>query len=145
MKKSHSLLIIADSHSAKIFNKIGDKTFDLELISTLVADLDEVHKQPQRVQDSMGSSRHAIEPRTDRREVERHGFAQKISDNLFELHKTNNDADGLIIIASHKLLQEIEDVLPNNLKSKITFKLAKDLMQFSDIELKEHLIKYFNA
>lgn len=141
MNKSISLLVIADSHEAKIFEKIGDKNFDLHLVSKLEAELDSDHEKPGRTFNSSGSVRHAIEPHTDRRQVEKHKFAEKISHTLIELEKVNR-FDGLIILASHKMLAELDHVLSDQLKHKITHRLAKDLIDFTTTDLKEYLEKH---
>lgn len=138
MKKPISLVVIADSQEAKIFEKIGDKEFDLNLISELKADLDSNHEKPGRTFNSTGSLRHGIEPHTDRRQVEKHKFAEKISETLFELEKAKH-VDGLILLASHKVLEEIRKTLDHQLQTKITHKLAKDLIEYTPNELKEYL------
>lgn len=140
MKKQTAFLVIANSHEAKIFEKIGDKKFDLNLICEITADLDSNHEKPGRTFNSTGSIRHGIEPHTDRRQVEKHKFAEKISETLFELDKEKH-CDGLILMASHKVLEEIDKTLSHQLKQKITHKLAKDLIEFRDNELKEYLEK----
>lgn len=138
MKKSTSLLIIANAHEAKIFEKIGDKIFDLNLLKEINAELDSNHEKPGRTFNSTGYIRHGIEPHTDRREVERHKFAAEISHFATELEKTNH-YDGIIVIASHKILAELEATLDNQLQKKITHRLAKDLHEFSNTELKKYL------
>lgn len=138
MNKLTSLVVVANSHKAKIFEKIGHKTFDLNLIYEIEADLDSDHEKPGRSFNSTGSLRHAIEPHTDRRLVEKHKFAEKISHNLQELEKTKS-IDGLILIASHKILEEIEKTLGNHLKQKITQQFAKNLLEFTNAEIKNYL------
>lgn len=138
MKKLISLVVIADSQAAKIFEKIGDKNFDLHLICKIEAELDSNHEKPGRSFNSASSLRHAVEPHTDRRQVEKHKFAEKISHILEEKEKEKS-YDGLIILASHKLLEEIEKTLNDQLKQKITHKLAKNLIELTDKELEEYL------
>ena len=141
MNKSISLLVIADSQEAKIFEKIGDKNFDLHFISKIEAELDSNHEKPGRTFNSTGSIRHAIEPHTDRRQVEKHKFAEKISHALVELEKEKH-FEGFILLASNKMLEELDHTLSEQLKHKITHKLAKDLIEFSTADLKEYLEKH---
>lgn len=138
MNKPTSLVVVADSHEAKIFEKIGHKIFDFNLICKIEADLDSNHEKPGRSFNSTGSLRHAIEPHTDRRLVEKHKFAEKISHTLQELEKTKS-VDGLILIASHKVLEEIEKTLGNHLQHKVTHQVAKNLLEFTDAEIKSYL------
>lgn len=138
MNKPTSLLVVADSHNAKIFEKIGAKVFDLNLICEMEAELDSGHEKLGRSFNSTGSIRHAIEPHTDRRQVEKHDFAKRISDKLLEIEKEKH-CDSLILIASHKVLEEIEETLNDQLKKKVTNKLAKNLIEFTHNELKEYI------
>jgi len=140
MKKLASLVVTADSQQAKIFEKIGDKKFDLNLICKIEAELDSNHEKPGRSFNSTGSLRHAIEPHTDRRQVERHKFAEKISHTLMTLEKERH-FDELILIAPHKIMEEIEKTLNNQLKQKIPHKLTKNLVEFTDNEIIEYLEK----
>mgnify|MGYP001593278771 CR=1 FL=1 len=138
MKKSISLVVIADIQIAKIFEKNGDKKFDLHLISTLEAELDSNHEKRDTSFGSASSPRHGVEPHTDRRLVEKHKFAEKISHSLEELEKAKA-YDALILVTPHKMLEEIQETLGNPLKQKITHKLAKNLVQMSFAEIKEYL------
>ena len=140
MNNKTSLVVIADSHNAKFFEKIGDQNFDLKFVCALEAELDFDHEKAGRTFNSTGSIRHGIEPHTDRRQVEKHDFAEKISDKLLEIEK-EKPVDGLILMASHKVLEEIEKTLNDQLKKKVTHKLAKNLIEFSNDELKEYLEK----
>lgn len=139
--KPTSLLIIANAHEALIFEKSGPKNnFDLKLVSELEAELDSNHEKPTRTFNSTGKIRHGVEPRTDRRKVERHKFAEEISKTSFDL-ETAKPYDHLILMGSHKMLQEIEDCLRPQLKAKISHKLAKDPLEFNSNELKEYVAK----
>lgn len=140
MKKQNTFVIIASAKEAKIFEKIGDKNFDLNLLCDIEAELDSNHEKPGRSFESVGALRHGIEPHTDRREVERHKFAKKISDSLSQLQKEKH-CDGLILFASHKMLEELDHALDHELKKKIIHKMAKELMEFTNHELKEYIQK----
>lgn len=138
MKKPISLLVIANAHEAKIFEKVGHEKITLNFICNIEAELDSNHEKAGRTFNSTGSIRHGIEPHTDRRQVEKHEFAKKISKTLEELEKETY-FDGLILMASHKMLEEIDNSLNHQLKEKITHKLAKDLTEYTTEEIKEYL------
>jgi protein required for attachment to host cells len=139
MNKKISLVLIANSTEAKFFEKTGNIKFELDLICEAVAELDSNHEKPGRAFSS-GSLRHAIVPHTDRRLVEKHHFAEKISQIIAEIEKERK-FDGLILMGSHKILEELEKTLSNPLKKKITHKLAKDIIEFNKNEVKEYLEK----
>ena len=50
--------------------------------------------------------------------------------------------DDLILLASHKMLQELEDTLSNELKQKVTHKLAKNLIEFNNDEIREYIAEH---
>jgi protein required for attachment to host cells len=141
MKKLTSLIVVADSQKAKIFAKTGHKKSEFNLICDIDAELDVTHDKPGRTFNSTGSIRHAIEPHTDRRQVEKHDFATKISKTLFDMNK-EQPCDDLILLASHKMLQELEDTLSNELKQKVTHKLAKNLIEFNNDEIREYIAEH---
>lgn len=140
MKKPISLTIVASSQDAKFFEKTGAQNSDYRLIREITAELDSEHEKPGRTFSSTGSVRHAIEPHTDRRQVEKHHFAEKISENLLELEKSGQYEE-FSLIASHAIMAELDKTLSNQLKQKITHKLAKDIVGFSNQDIKEYLVK----
>ena len=52
--------------------------------------------------------------------------------------------DDLILLASHKMLQELEDTFSNELKQKVTHKLAKNLIEFNNDEIREYIAEHIN-
>ncbi len=138
-KKPTSLVVTADSHNARIFERIGSgKKFDFHLLYEVEAELDSNHEKPGRSFTSYSTFRHAVEPHTDRRQVEKHKFAEEISQILLQLENEKH-CDGLILVASHKVLEELEKTLSDKLKKKITHRLAKNLLEFKDQEIEEYL------
>lgn len=136
-----SVLVLASSQEARIFAKIGDKN-ELNLLKEIKAELDTNHEKPGRTYNSSNPLRHAVEPHTDRREVERHHFAKKISETLTELEKAK-PFDKLLLVASHKMLQEIGQSLDDHLSQKLIQKLAKDLSKFTNAEIQEYFKNKF--
>lgn len=139
-KKVTSFLVLADSHQAKIYQKVGDKEFNLFLIHTLKADLDSNHEKMTSTFNSTGAIRHGVEPHTDRREVEHQKFARAIA-NYLEDEDKKGHIEGLIIIASHQMMEYIEKTLSKHLHQKILHKLSKDIVKLTDLEVKEYLEK----
>ncbi len=130
------LIVIANSHQAKIFSRINETK--LHPLVELEAELDSNHEKPGVSFSRVGTLRHSIEPHTDRRKVERHQFAEKIAEALEEFDKTKS-YNGLILLASHQVLSEIEKSLSHNLQQKLVKKMAKDLLEIEDKELEKYL------
>lgn len=140
--KKISLIVVADAHEAKIFEKIGHKVFELNLISRIEAELDTNHEKRDSTHGGVGASRSGVEPHTDRRDVEKQKFASEISKHLSELKKQKT-FDNLILVASHKILQDVEQSLSNELAKKVSNKLAKNLLEFKNHEIKEYIEKNY--
>lgn len=143
MNKKISLLVIADSQEAKIFERISTKqnpAFELNLISKLDAELDTNHEKRDSGHNSVGSAGHGVEPHTDRRDVEKQKFATEICHALDELKK-QKEFDDLILVASHKMLSDIEHSLSNELAKKVSHKLAKNLLEFKNSDIKDYIEK----
>lgn len=141
MNKPTFLVLIADSHEAKIFEKVGKKQFDLNFVSKLEADLDNGNEKPGRGLGNTGSMVHATAPHADRHQVEKHHFAEKISKAVADLDNAKN-YEGLILIASHKILEELNHTLSKHLQSKVTYRLAKNLHEFSTEEIKKYISEH---
>jgi len=126
-------IAVVGGRKAYIF-ELGSKK-NLSLVKEIIADLDEVHEKPGRTHDSMGSGRHAIEPHTDRREVEKKDFAAKILENLSQDSK-QNQFERLILISDPKMLGLINNNLDKNLIAKVQKSFSKNLaeMEISEIE-----------
>jgi len=137
MKKPISLIAIASSQTAKIFEKIGSKKFDFNLICEMEAVLDSNHEKPGRAFNSV-TLRHGIEPHTNRRQVEKHQFATKISQTLAGLNSKNH-YDDLVIMGSHKMLEELEKTLNMPLKQKMAHRIPKDIVGFTNNDIKKYI------
>ncbi len=111
-------IVAADSHKAYFFKKTNSQKPDLAMIHELEAKLDNDHDHPGRTFDSMGTTRHAIEPHTDPRELEKQRFAHDVSNFLDDISKHSN-FDNLIIIASPKLLGILDKKLDKQIHKKL--------------------------
>lgn len=138
MKKPVSLIAVASSQTAKIFEKIGNKKCRLNLICEMEAILDSEHEKPGRTFNSVGSLRHGIEPHTNRRQVEKHQFATRISETLAGLDHENCYED-LVLMASHKMLQELNKTMKSGLKQKTSHKIPKDIVGFANHDIERYV------
>lgn len=144
MQKSVNYVVVANAQEAKIFEKIGNKVFELNLILELAAELDSNHEKRTTSFNSIGNVGHGIEPHTDRRDVEKQKFAKKISESLEKIINQNQH-EGVILIASHKMMNFLENSFSKHLQNKIAHKLSKDIAEFKNHEIKEYLEKNLAA
>lgn len=133
-------IVLANAHHAKIFAKTGKKNSPVfTFVSHLEAELDTMHEKPGRTKDRVGSNHHAIEPHTDRRDVENQKFARQIYDFVKNGEK-QNQFKGLILVASPRMLDCINQTLDDELQKKVQEKLMKNIVDFSENEIKEYLV-----
>lgn len=137
-------VVVADGARVRIFQ--GDpRVGALELVmpelvgrgrekgSELLAD------RPGRSVDSSHiGNRHAMEPPTDPKEVEKQRFARELADKLEEANNEGRFAR-LMIVAPPKMMGELREVLSDRVKEKIVREVEKDLTWVSVHELPEHL------
>jgi protein required for attachment to host cells len=98
----------------------------------------EPNDKPGRTFDSFGSGRHAIEPHTDIKDVERQHFAHEISHFLCE--SVNCDQyDELILIAPHKMLNFLFEALDKKTQLKVSHKVHKNITEFHPHDLRKYL------
>lgn len=131
-------IIIADSHKALLFKKTNEQTSEPTLIHTLEAQLDIFHSHPGRTFNSTGNLRHAVEPHTDPRELEKLDFAHDIYEMLDDVNK-HSQLDNLVIIAPPKLIGMIDNDLDKQIHKKLTHKVSKDIMNLQIHEMQAYI------
>lgn len=139
-KNTITWVVVADAHSARIFSKI--KKEPLALIHQLSADLDFEHKKPGRTFNSTGSLRHAVEPHTDPKDVEKQHFVEKIIP-ILKSASNNNEFEDLILVASPKMLGILGNNLGEQLTKKLVAKLDKNITSMKDGEIEDYLNQSF--
>lgn len=137
MKQNTIWIAIIDSHHAKIFE--APKNENLVLIKEMILETEPNPKQG-RSFDSFGEGRHAIEPHTEFKNVERQHFASQIDEFLEESLKQNK-FDNLILVCPHKMAEFLNEKLSAKIKEKIVHKLHKNISEFNPTEIKEYLHK----
>ena len=81
---------------------------------------------PGRVFDSAGQGRHAMEPKTDPKEVEKDKFLRELTE-LLERGAQNGEYDRLVLCAAPHALGELRSLLPKSVQDKMMAELDKDL------------------
>ncbi len=87
---------------------------------------------------SQVGNRHAMEPSTDPKEVEKQRFARELATTLESACNEGRFAR-LMLVAPPKMLGELRDLLPEKVKEKIVREVDKDLTWVSVHELPDHL------
>ena len=138
MNKHVTYIIVADSHSARIFSKLNKKS-PLELLHQLVADLDlKEHKKPTKTYSNDGTLRHGVEPHTDPREVEKQHFAHEII-NFIDHALKQNEFEDLILVAPPKMLGFLSNDLGEQLSKRVIKKIDKNITEMKIDELEKYL------
>jgi protein required for attachment to host cells len=134
-KPINTWIIALDSKHAEIYEKPHPINPKLTLIEKLKAELQTKHEKPGTTFESIGALRHAVEPRTDPREVEQLHFITKIVKVLEEGLKNKKFAR-LIITAPPKMLGLLSQNLSKSLSNKLAYKLPKNILKgkIEDIE-----------
>lgn len=145
-KLTPTWIVIADSAQADIYkyqgpnNKLAKvKNGHLEHINQKSQDL--VSDDRGRVFSRGGVGRSAMSRTTDPHQHEKHKFALEIKRFL---QKNNSRFDRLIISSPPKLLGDLRKSIPNNIKSKITAEIDKDLTKVPANDLPDYLEDFIN-
>jgi protein required for attachment to host cells len=138
MNKHIAYIVVADSHSARIFVK-NNKQCSLELIHEIAADLDlKEHKKPAKTYSQNGSLRHGVEPHSDPKDVEQQNFAHNVVTFIDDALKQNKFEE-LTLIAPPKMLGVLNNNLGDQLLKKVVQKIDKNITDLKIEELEEYL------
>ncbi len=137
MKKNIIWIAVIDSHNAKIFQTSKEEKEVPNLIRE-IAIKTEPNPEQGRSFDSLGNGRHAMEPHSNFKDVERQHFASEI-EKFFHESLNQNKFQNLILISPHKMLSALEEKLSKQVQQKITHRLHKNISEFSPTEIKTYL------
>ena len=139
---SGTWVLVADSSCAKIFKSAG-KSGELQEVADLVHSESKMHEQ-QISSDLPGSnsggggSRHSFEGQTGIKENEAVNFAREIDAQL-ETGRNNGQFDKLVVAAGPAFLGVLRKNMSSNISKLIAGEINKDLVKFSNEEIKNHL------
>ena len=143
MKRITTWILVADGSQARLFSNDGPG-HGVELVSDAVLrgrnlpGREIMSDRPGRTFDSAGQGRHAKEPRTDPREVEKRRFADQLA-AMLEDELNQGKFDRLVLVAPPKALGQLRDELSKSLRARVSAELTKDLTHLPQQELQEHL------
>jgi protein required for attachment to host cells len=140
--KKDTWVLVANSSMAKIFkaekNRVLKELEVMEHPESRLHDRDLVTSRPGRTFNSVGASRHAMEPQTSPKEVEFTNFARQISERLNQAR-----AEGLYhklyVVASPSFLGLLRQILNSSVTQVIAGEVSKDMTQSLPEDIREHL------
>lgn len=143
MPNTRTWVLIADAGNARVLETHGlDQALRLVPAMSLSQHLPASHElgddRPPRGHDSVGSARHAFEPKSDPHRKLKHSFAKHICDEL-EAAAAAKSFDRLVVVAPPVLLGDLRQEMPRSVKERIAAEVAKDLVSIPDHEIRKHL------
>lgn len=94
--------------------------------------------RPTKVQDRVGSGRHAVEPRQDLKQQAKQDFVKLVADELAVEHG-RGAFDQLMLVAPPGVLTELKQHLAKPIADLVVRDLQKDLTKVPDHDLTGHL------
>lgn len=138
-KHTTTWVVVADSHNVKIFQSDEKFSEPLALVKEIIL-ATEANPPKGRSFDRMGAGRHAIEPHTDFKEVERQHLAAEV-EKFLQQSLTQNQFQNLILVAPHKMFETLDEKLSEQVKQKVVRELRKNISEFSAAELREYFLQ----
>jgi protein required for attachment to host cells len=143
MKPIRTWIVIADGANARAFESHGpaQRLAPVETM-TMSGDHRASHElladRPGRTNESVGPTRHAIEPATDPHRDLKRTFAEHVVDTL-TAQLAAKSFDRLVLVAPPKTLGDLRAALTPTLRSVLHAEVAKDLVKTPQIEIAAHL------
>jgi protein required for attachment to host cells len=142
MKKTKLWYVIADGGRARFVERDDNGAF--RTVASFVST--ELHERssdlgldrPARVKESMGPTRHAIEPRRDLHEAAKEDFVRLVADEL-DIGHGRGQFDQLVLVAPPGVLTELKKALSKPMALLVVNDLQKDLTKIPDHDLTGHL------
>lgn len=144
MKKIVTWILIADGARARILRSDGRGSPLIPVVGEIEGDNRRAGEigveRPGRAYDPSGAGRHAMEPRVDWHELEKHQFAKYLAAHLSK--SAQKKAFGrLALVAPAKVLGDLRAALSKQATELVIAELSKDLTGIPDRELPTHLEK----
>lgn len=142
MKEHPRWVLVANASSARIFRLENMHT--LVELQAFVHPESRLHEQdlvtstPGRDSTSVGNRRHAMEPKTSRKDLECTHFAKSLSDHL-DSARMKNDFSQLFVIASPSFLGILRQAMSPATLNLVTKEINKDLVHLSTADILEHI------
>ena len=142
MKAVKTWIIVADGARARVLCNDGPGKGIHQLVAMAAETTDATHElgseRPGRVNESVGSHRHAIQPRVDRHEAAEKEFANRIAHYLDE-NAEQHSYERLVLVAPAKTLGYLRAGISKNSARLVTGEVTKDLTHTAIADLPAHL------
>jgi len=142
LKKETCWIIIADGARARILANHGPgsglrNAMKTDFVSDNRKDRDIVSDRPGRSTGGTGG-RHAMEPKTNSHQFEKHLFAKEMAKRINSAHQ-RGDFDSLILVAPPQTLGDFRNALDKPVLNKVRAELDKDLTKVAIHELPKYM------
>jgi protein required for attachment to host cells len=142
MKPTITWIVVADGSRAKIYvNRGRGKGIELlehEISSEHPRTSEMVRDGLYRTHESVGHSRHAIEPKSDPHRELKRDFAQVLAEML-DRRASEKSFDKWVLVAPPGMLGDLRQATSRRLRGLLRFEIAKDLTKASTHEVAGHL------
>jgi protein required for attachment to host cells len=143
MKPIRTWIVVADGAFARVFESLGasQRLVPIEAM-TMSGDHRASHEiladRPGRTNESVGPTRHAIEPSTDPHRSLKRTFAEHVVHTLAS-RLADKSFDRFVLVAPPKTLGDLRGALTPALRSVLHAEVAKDLIKTPQNEIITHL------
>ncbi|HUB88104.1 MAG TPA: host attachment protein [Dyella sp.] len=136
-------VLVADAAKARLFELAGKGTNLTEIAcythpNGRAPGCHPMHGRLPRTHESMGASRHAIEPKTTLKDKHAKEFADTLS-NVVQHGRLQDLYDDLVLIAPPRFLGTLHECMDEQTLKRVVSELGNDLMTLSPAELRSHL------
>ena len=143
MHAAKTWILIADAAHARVLEATGRQQPLRQVPSmTLQADLPRTHElgseRPGRAHDSVGSGRHAVQPRTDAHRELKRDFAALISEQL-KAAAALKAFDKIVLVCPPAMLGDLRSSMCKRVSEHILAEIPKDLVKISNDDIRRHL------
>lgn len=143
--KKSTWVLVADRSRARLF-ELAKRNSGSELIEIKDfvnphgrgSERDQVRDRKPRVNESMGGTRHAIEPHTSLRDKSDNEFAQELGESL-EQGRVNHRYEQLVLVALPHFLGTLHAKLNSHVSECIVAEVPHELTGKSQSEICDHL------
>jgi protein required for attachment to host cells len=139
MKRQHLWIVVADGETARFYEREGRlarfaPAMPFEMRMPNPPSREQGADAPGRAFESVGRTRHAIEPRVDRHREAKRSFARDVGEVLREKVR-ENAFDKLVLVAPARTMGDLRAEIDDATKQRLVGEVVKDLTHLSPTEL----------
>lgn len=143
MKPIRTWILVADGARARVLENTGpgkgiSEVPGMEFTEQRLENREIMADRPGRSFESADQSRHAMEPRSDPKQMMETAFVTGLVETLNEKFQAGS-FDRLVLVAAPKALGDIRKAMPKELAGAVHGELAKDLTKVPNADMEKHL------